>query len=424
MRRTVAAKVAILVLVMATSSITFLFAQPTWVNIAHGTVPPLPAWWDGIMVQDGSSPDRVLLLGQRLQTPGNPPFGEIWSLDLNDFRWALAKPSEPIAERCEYGWGYDAVGKRLIVFSGYPGDYASFPQDTLVLHLDTLTWETLAVSGGLPPGRGLPASGYDSARNRLIIFGGYDDAGVRIGDTWSLDLNTNTWMQLTPSVSPSGRYHAAFTVYRDSSGNEKLFLFGGKNGGNLGDMWSFDFSTGEWTEINPSGDAIAGGPGGRALFDPLGQRILLIGLWIDVFQIDVNTWNVTHIDNDMRGVNFAEGTPGFWDATRRRAVIYENWSYYSDAGSYRLGQTWYFGEPDYVLPLKVVAVRYTQEQDYPDQFVALYEGGLGPYTVFYSDSKDFSNPVPDPNWQYDTRVVAYLDHGPASPIFYFRIQGE
>src|SRR5690242_347699 len=70
---------------------------------------------------------------------------------------------------------------------------------------EAAVWEQRLAS--LVPGRSDHAMAYDPARNRLVLFGGFDSAVL--GDTWEWD--GQSWTRLTPSTSPPVRYSHAMT---------------------------------------------------------------------------------------------------------------------------------------------------------------------------------------------------------------------
>ncbi|EMR75274.1 Galactose oxidase, central domain [Thermoplasmatales archaeon SCGC AB-540-F20] len=72
---------------------------------------------------------------------------------------------------------------------------------------------------------------YDSAADRVILFGGDNHAPDSLGDTWVYDFNNNTWYNMTPTVTvidgpmPSGGIYAHSMVYDEA--NDLTVLFGG-----------------------------------------------------------------------------------------------------------------------------------------------------------------------------------------------------
>ena len=76
------------------------------------------------------------------------------------------------------------------------------------------------------------ALAYDSARGRVVLFGGTASL-LTLSDTW--EWNGNVWTRQTPAVSPPARIgHAlAYDVARG-----RVVLFGGHGpGGTLSDTW-------------------------------------------------------------------------------------------------------------------------------------------------------------------------------------------
>jgi hypothetical protein len=76
------------------------------------------------------------------------------------------------------------------------------------------------------------ALAYDAARQRVVLFGGWNTG--YLFDTWEWD--GGTWSQRSPSASPSARFgHAlAYDVAR-----QRVVLFGGQGPtGHLSDTWA------------------------------------------------------------------------------------------------------------------------------------------------------------------------------------------
>jgi hypothetical protein len=110
-----------------------------------------------------------------------------------------------------------------------------------------------------PSPRGAHAMIFDSARNRVVIFGGRQQK-VDINETWSYD--GNDWTQLQPANSPAVRElpGMAYDISRD-----RIVLFGGNqqsyiNTGRtlvqtpLHDTWEFDGAN--WNQILADGPAV------------------------------------------------------------------------------------------------------------------------------------------------------------------------
>ena len=76
-----------------------------------------------------------------------------------------------------------------------------------------------------PSARTGHALAYDSARGRVVLFGGFDSSGNVFSDTWEWD--GDAWTDVTPSganTSPSARNNHALAY---DSARGRVVLFGG-----------------------------------------------------------------------------------------------------------------------------------------------------------------------------------------------------
>src|SRR5437773_313852 len=90
-----------------------------------------------------------------------------------------------------------------------------------------------------PLARDYVALAYDVARERVVLFGGYDGSEPPLADTWEWD--GSTWKQRNPAQSPPGRIDHALAY---DEARKRVVLFGG-NGSvsvadTLGDTWEWD----------------------------------------------------------------------------------------------------------------------------------------------------------------------------------------
>jgi len=140
---------------------------------------------------------------------------------------------------------YDPVSNEMILFGGTALDPAQgYPHLNDVWVLSNAnglggpsTWTNLIANGapGSPAGRHNHSAVYDSANNRMIIYGGCEGGCYPLGyDIWVL-INANgqggtpTWQQLSPSGNwPSGR-QAHQAVYDPTTNS--MIVWGGQNGG-------------------------------------------------------------------------------------------------------------------------------------------------------------------------------------------------
>lgn len=136
---------------------------------------------------------------------------------------------------------------------------------------DGSAWTPVAVA--LPPRRWIHRMAYDSARQRVVTFGGFAPGGVVLGDTWEWD--GSSWQQRTPSVAPSARF--GYGLAYDSHGQVTV-LFGGQTSssfgvGVLGDTWEWNGS--DWRQRDVSGPAPRSFC--KMVYDESRRRMVLFG---------------------------------------------------------------------------------------------------------------------------------------------------
>jgi hypothetical protein len=168
--------------------------------------------------------------------------GVIGSTNLNWIQ-LLPKGTKP-SSRFGHTGLYDSASNRLMVFGG--GTSTTCFNDYHVLQNantkgGTMTWVTVVPTGTLPGVRTRHASVYDSSTNTLIIFGGFNCKSTYYSDVWILsnanDLTaTPSWTQLAPTGTPPTARQNSSAIY-DSSTNS-LIVYGGDKGGTpTGDIW-------------------------------------------------------------------------------------------------------------------------------------------------------------------------------------------
>lgn len=82
---------------------------------------------------------------------------------------------------------------------------------------------------------------YDSARHKMVLFGGDGTGSERLSDTWEYD--GNIWQQINTYPLPPGRANIDQTLVFDSLRN-RVVLFGGLSSqGYMNDTWEFDGSS-------------------------------------------------------------------------------------------------------------------------------------------------------------------------------------
>jgi hypothetical protein len=158
----------------------------------------------------------------------------------------LSTSGGPPAPRLQHGAAYDPNTNSMIVYGGQNCFSTTFGDVWILSNSNGLggtpTWTQLFPTGGGPGARAITGGlVYDSADNRLIVFGGQSSTGSLENDVWILSNATGqggtpAWMQVVPAGSlPAARADHS-TVYDPK--NNRLIIFGGADGsGELNDAW-------------------------------------------------------------------------------------------------------------------------------------------------------------------------------------------
>ncbi|OGK32043.1 hypothetical protein A2956_04880 [Candidatus Roizmanbacteria bacterium RIFCSPLOWO2_01_FULL_37_57] len=241
---------------LATASSTF-----AWKNITPDESPLVRELT--AKVYDPINNQYVMCFGLNIQTVLNDCWG--LSLDVSTTRpaWTFLNPSGTVPTA---RWGvmstYDDLNDRMVIFGGK--DQAGTKlQDVKFLSLPdgtTPAWSTPTTSGTPPSIRWGGTAIYDPGRDRMIIFGGTNDVSY-YNDVYELTLpaaGNPTWTTLSPTGSaPTGRRgHVAVYDPDRGDGTARMVVFGGYNGTNqYNDVYELTLpgaGDGVWTDITPA----------------------------------------------------------------------------------------------------------------------------------------------------------------------------
>lgn len=180
---------------------------------------------------------------------GSRFFNDTWALDLNTLEWRNLSPPPDARPQARYGAGavFDPVERSMVQFAGFT-DLSRRFDDTQAFRLDTNSWEEIgpAASGLRPEVRCLLTAALDAPLGRMIIHGGQRSGPL--DDTWSFDLQTRKWTNLTPAVRPAGRMLAVSFIDQRQS---QFIVFGGATAaGRTNETWSLHLVRGDWLRLD------------------------------------------------------------------------------------------------------------------------------------------------------------------------------
>jgi hypothetical protein len=159
---------------------------------------------------------KVVLFGGGVVFVGTI-FNDTWEWDGK--KWDQRFPALSPSLRTEFGMVYDSAHARTVLFGGH------FCCDPEVKDFgDTWTWDGTVWTHVTDAGPGARFSGgmvYDSARKRVVLFGGADET-KSFGDTWEWD--GAKWTQVaTTGPAPRDTFGMAYDKLR-----AKVVLFAGE----------------------------------------------------------------------------------------------------------------------------------------------------------------------------------------------------
>src|SRR5262245_15222581 len=144
-----------------------------------------------------SSRGRVVLFGG-MTVPSRQMLAETWEYDGSDWTQVSTVVTPP--GRTGHALAFDAAHNLVVLFAGSGQTFNTCYGDTWTY--DGVSWVPRIVTIQ-PPARHEHAMAYDSARGRVVVFGGVGCSGPTLGDTWEWD--GTAWTQST-APGPSPRY--------------------------------------------------------------------------------------------------------------------------------------------------------------------------------------------------------------------------
>jgi hypothetical protein len=190
--------------------------------------------------------------------------------------WTFLPPYLRGGDRVAQAMAWDSARQRLVLFGGQENRIVYDPSQ---LFEDTVEWDSaqwlVRTPASHPPGRGMHAMTYDSVRQQVLLVGGSDGTNW-FSDTWSWD--GTTW-SLRSSLSPS--FEGASLAYDEARQRAVLF------GGTAGETWTWDGQ--QWHQ-----EQTLSSPSGREAhsmaWDPSRQRVLFFGGAAETWEWDGAMW--------------------------------------------------------------------------------------------------------------------------------------
>jgi len=185
---------------------------------------------------------KFVVFGGKQDWINNLVLNDTWEWDATNGWVQVTTATVPnarwlVGDSCAYVPGFGLV---------FHGGNDNGTKSTETWAYDGTNWTLLSSAG---PDRQSASLAYRPVQNDLILYGGVDTSGAAMAETWSFDLGTSTWTQITTATLPG---HPAATggpglqghvsYYNPLTG--KVVIYGGNgnsSGGNASHMtWEFD----------------------------------------------------------------------------------------------------------------------------------------------------------------------------------------
>ncbi len=184
------------------------------------------------------------------------------------------------SNRFRMAMAYDPTANRLVVFGGSPSPGVPLA-DCFAFDLTLNTWSAIpnptpGTTG--PTARWDATMQFDAVLGGLLLFGGQtvNTPATRSNETWL--LAGTTWVQLTPTTSPSARALHSMTA-RSAPYNDILVIAGQDAGGNLNDTWRWDAAALTWVQVTPINNTVpvTWSSGEGAVYDSVRKVVTILG---------------------------------------------------------------------------------------------------------------------------------------------------
>jgi hypothetical protein len=328
-----------------------------------------------------------------------------WFLPIASSAPALAQnawfdrtpPTSPPGMRVGHALAYDSARGRVVLFGGHDGSSANVAE---TWEWDGSSW-TRRTPAIRPPARQWHAMAFDSARGRVVLFGGRTDSGTYLGDTWEWD--GSSWLQRTLPTSPSPRLGHAMAF---DSARGRVVLFGGHAASGISaDTWEWDGSS--WIQRTSFSSPPARARSAMVYDVARGRMVLFggyssgdvgrpLGLRADTWSWDGTWWEGYGLPTSPPARNAHAMA---YDSARGRVVLFGG----DGGGSGKLSDTWEWVGSAWIE-------RVSARSPFAREGHAMaYHAGRGRTVLFGGNSRGYLDAG---TWEWDG--AGWLG-GPASP---------
>ena len=321
----------------------WIYSGWDWVNMNPTTSPGTRC--GSPLVYDIESDRMVLFSGWPDLHDDGTRYNDTWTYDYDTNTWTNMSPPVLPSGRGGHAMAYYEEADVMVMFGGVTGwqsDDEKYMADTWTYDLNTNTWTNMSPTN-YPTPRIYASMGYDNESDVIVMFGGFMEDHSAGHETWIYNLTSNTWTNATTVSHPEARFFGS--LFFDYDGNRVLLGGGGNWVGYTNDLWEYNYGANTWTELIP---ANAPPSFGFALTYDLESELIVsnggpIDLNEDVFVRETWTFNLTAMqwNNSYSQYNPDERSRHFlaYDIESDRTIIYGGALPEGNQGE-ALGDTW------------------------------------------------------------------------------------
>lgn len=225
--------------------------------------------------------------------------------------WIKRSPKTSPSARGGHTMVYDSARDRIVVFGGWNATVGL----SETWEWDSVTWRRVTPTVS-PPTTGAHAMAYDARRGVTVVFGG-NQSGRVSSSTWEYD--GKTWRQRKPTTVPPKRREFSMTY---DSRRGRVIMYGGYSGSREHeDTWAWDGKN--WKLLSPTQRPSRRANSGLA-YDVARDRVVLFGgsffsPLAETWEFDGSTWARL---SPSQSPSAREQMGFVYDPDRRRTVLF------------------------------------------------------------------------------------------------------
>jgi hypothetical protein len=338
------------------------------------------------------------------------PDDQTWVYDVTINTWTKKSPiTKPNGRYITHAIAGIYGDDKAVMFSGAYGS-GSFVHldDTWVYDLGDNTWSNktlVRLKPGIRRGHVLATI---HGTDRVLLFGGWN--GGYLGDTWVYDLSNDTWTEMKPATKPSARHSHAMAMI---NGKNKVLLFGGyDSGGTSGETWVYDLNSNTWTKKSPVTK-----PSGReyhamaSVYDD--DKVVLFGGYINSSGYKNDTWIY-----DLSNNTWTKRTPSTAPSPRKGHEMANVWNTKkivlfggNESGNNVIDDTWVYDVTANTWTKKSLSTKPSSRRGHG--IAAIH--GTDIVMIFGSDDETWIYDLGDNKWNKQSPITKpsarYITHG-------------